>query len=70
MIQFKPAVYARQATLEALKVEELAKEIQNNMNRLGREIEIEKRIFKNGLKIFYLPILDLHCVTCGFIRAF
>lgn len=27
MIQFKPAVYARQATLEALKVEELAREI-------------------------------------------
>ena len=47
-----------------------AQEIQNNMNRLGREIEIEKRIFKNGLKIFYLPILDLHCVTCGFTRAF
>lgn len=32
MIQFKPAIYARQATLEALKVEELAKEIQNNIN--------------------------------------
>lgn len=47
-----------------------AQEIQNNMNRLGREIEIEKRIFKKGLKIFYLPILDLHCVTCDFIRAF
>ena len=45
-------------------------EIKGIMNRLGREIEIEKRIFKNGLKIFYLPILDLHCVTCGFIRAF
>lgn len=36
MIQFKPAVYARQATLEALKVEELAKEIQNNINAAAK----------------------------------
>lgn len=36
MIQFKPAIYARQATLEALKVEELAKEIQNNINAAAK----------------------------------
>ena len=36
MVQFKPAVYARQATLEALKVEELAKEIQNNINAAAK----------------------------------
>lgn len=36
MIQFKPAVYARQATLEALKVEELAKEIQNNISAAAK----------------------------------
>ena len=36
MIQFKPAVYARQTTLEALKVEELAKEIQNNINAAAK----------------------------------
>ena len=32
MIQFKPAIYARQTTLEALKVEELATKIQNDIN--------------------------------------
>ena len=36
MIQFKPAIYARQATLEALKVEELAKEIQNDINTAAK----------------------------------
>lgn len=32
MIQFKPAVYTRQATLEALKVEKLAEKVQNDIN--------------------------------------
>ena len=36
MIQFKPAVYARQATLEALKVEELVKKIQNNIDAAAK----------------------------------
>ena len=57
-------------TGDFIKDLQIETEIKGIMNRLGREIEIEKRIFKNGLKIFYLPILDLHCVTCGFIRAF
>ena len=36
MIQFKPAIYARQTTLEALKVEELATKIQNDINTAAK----------------------------------
>ena len=39
MIQFKPAVYARQATLEALKDEEHAWEIQNNINAAAKAVQ-------------------------------
>ena len=42
----------------------------NARSMLNTKILVIINIIFLALKIFYLPILDLHCVTCGFIRAF